>query len=703
MYTPTIRAQGNTWESKISVDGMKCYACVNKIKQQIYKRFPNSRVDADFANKSFTLRFKEKPDNLNLITEGIAQLGFKTRAYYNKAFREELIFLGVAGYAAGNVMLMSIAEYIGTIDAPFDTLLRYISLCLTSYSIIFAAKPIWQSALSGLRCKKFEVDLGILLGVVGAYTFSCWNVLHEGEVYFDSVALVIFLILSGRFIRNRKLEQASQDLSEPMSSDPEFTYLLEGSEPKIIHTSSLKSGDKILVRPGDMIPVESIVESGTGYVDYSSINGESERQLIKEGISLPSGAFSIDGAFSLRCLADGKSGFFNRSKVIMDELLYKKGEWQNKANFVAKWFVYALAFSVLTIILFKVGGSYQESVRRSIALLLVACPCALGFGIPLVLSRAINELSENGVIVQNVQALERILQCKDVVFDKTGTLTTPSLELKQVKIHNQTVNIHRLARAIGHYSQHHVTQALAQWALKDKRSLVDPLKVNDVRETPGKGLLLTGSEGIIKLGKPSFTCGVCSHIGDVHLNIDGACIMSFELGESLADAVESTFEFFRKRNKRLYILSGDVKKRTIKLADNLGIDEAKILSQQSPEDKLNFALNKKFLMVGNGLNDMMAFSASRVSIAVKGSQPLARNKADFFLNNASLDGVAKVYRVGEQLNLVLKKLYTFSFIYNACTLLGASMGLVNPLVAAILMPLSSLGTIKLASTWPKGS
>ena len=159
MFVPSIQNRGQAWEAKLSVDGMRCYACVNKIKQKIYKAFPNSSVEADYANKSFTIWFTDKPNNLALLSKGISQLGFVPRPYFKKAFREDLIQLGVAGYAAGNVMLMSIAEYLGKIDSPFDQLFRYTCLLLCSFSLIFAAQPIWHSAVKGLRNYKCEIDL----------------------------------------------------------------------------------------------------------------------------------------------------------------------------------------------------------------------------------------------------------------------------------------------------------------------------------------------------------------------------------------------------------------------------------------------------------------------------------------------------------------------------------------------------------------
>ncbi|MFK7828096.1 MAG: HAD-IC family P-type ATPase [Oligoflexales bacterium] len=461
MFVPYISKQGNTWETKISVDGMKCFACVNKIKQKIYKIYPNSTVEADYPNKSFTVWFADKPNNPVLLSKCISQLGFTPRSYFKKAFRKELIHLGVAAYAAGNVMLMSIAEYLAKIDAPFDQLFRYSCLFLCSFSLIFAAKPIWQSALKGLRYYKCEIDLGILLGISCSYVFSFLNVLNGfGEVYFDSITVVVFLILSGRFIRNRKIDSTTKQLSESFASDPEYSYLINEKGSHIVSTAKLKKGDKILVRPGDMIPVKSKVEFGSGYVDFSSINGESERQWVKKGSFLPSGAFSIDGAFHLRCCDGGETGFFNRSQKVVDDLVLKKGHWQSSANSVASWFVFALVSSVLFLILFKIGGTYQESIRRSMALLLVACPCALGFGIPLALSKAIYELSKKGIVIQNIDALERIMQCKEVVFDKTGTLTKPDLTLKHVRFYHQEHLAREIAQSLGAYSQHHVPQAL---------------------------------------------------------------------------------------------------------------------------------------------------------------------------------------------------------------------------------------------------
>lgn len=701
-YLPKIEKSGYFWESKFSVNGMRCHACINKIKHQIYTAYPFSAVESDFSNKSFKARFKKNPENLKSLVTGINKLGFSVVPYHSKSFRQEIIQLAIAAFSAGNVMLLSIAGYFYKIDPPFDRIFQFISLFLCTFSLIFAARPLWKNTLVGLQYRRIEIDFGILLGVLSAYGFSLINTLRaSGEVYFDSIAIVILFVLSGRYIRNRILEKVNDEITDSYVCDPEFTLIKTAAGSTFKASSDIVPGEKIILRAGDLLPVAARVIEGSGSIDLSSINGESNHRQVQAGDQIPAGSYSLDGGLLLNCLEGGQDGFFFKAKQVVEELIHKKAHWQHLTHKLAKIFVLVLTSVVAVMLFAQIGGSWPESIRRSVALLLVACPCALGFGIPLALGRAISELSKSGVMVQNPNGLSYLPQCRTVVFDKTGTLTRSKLEIDQVQIFRDRDLTLSIAASVADYSQHHVPQALSHWAAKVQKATLAAAKLTNINETIGQGLSATIHHLPIKLGKASFTCKKCSHSGSVHLNVDGKCIASFELSESLHEGSQELFGYLQQRKMHPYILSGDQHTRALMTAKKLQLEKTHVISEQSPEDKLNYVLGKDILMVGNGLNDMMAFSASKVAIAVHDSQALARSKADFVLIRDEITGVQEILKASLILQKVLRRLYLFSFTYNFGALTAAVLGWVNPLVAAILMPISSLCTIKLASSWEK--
>ena len=315
---------------------------------------------------------------------------------------------------------------------------------------------------------------------------------------------------------------------------------------------------------------------------------------------------------------------------------------------------------MLVILLLQVGGGWTESIRRSVALLLVACPCALGFGIPLAFSQTVSKLSQSGVIVQNLRGLEFLPQCRAFVFDKTGTLSRDHMTLKNVQIHGERNLAYSLANAVGAYSKHHVVQALSQWAQAESPS---EWHWDQIKETVGQGLQARINGELLKVGKAEYACGVCSHQGSVHLNYQGNCLLSFDLEESIDPYSADIISYLSRQGQRSYILSGDQQTRTRDMATKLRIPHERVLAEQTPQDKLEQIQKQRFVMVGNGLNDMLAFAASRVSIAVRGSQALARKEADFFLNRCDIEGVRVLFHAVEVLQTNLKRLYLFSFSY----------------------------------------
>ncbi|MCB9229463.1 MAG: cation-translocating P-type ATPase [Deltaproteobacteria bacterium] len=702
-YIPELFQQGKFWVLRFSVGGMKCHACVSKIRHLICQTEPSASTNADFLNQSFTLRFQKKPEHLPTLIRSIRDAGFTVTPFRDLAFRQELLQLGVAAYSAGNIMLMATAEYLHPVDEPFRTLFHISSLVLTAFSVIFAGKSLWDHAWQGILHRKFDIDSGILLGISSGFVYSAVNVIRgSGDLYFDSVSVIILLILVGRFFRNRILAKAADAAEVSLIRDPDFCVRKNrnNNEHESIPVRDVRDGDTLLIRPGDLVPVRSRLIRGRGMVDLSSINGEAEPRSIGEGEEIPSGAFSIDGFLELSSLEDGDRGFFSRASVLSSDLINRRSHWQNQSNRIARIFIHTLLASVILLLFFQVGGSIEESIRRSVALLLVACPCALGFGIPLVYSQAIRKLARNGVIVRDIKGLEQLPVCQDIIFDKTGTLTSQQLKVESVRIHTKRELALAIARSIGDYSQHHVPRLLSEWALGLQES-GDNIIPEELQEIFGQGIQAKLRKQTLLFGKRSFACPGCSHEGQIHLSLDGDCLLSFDLSEVVAPDAEDVIRFLQQQSFRLFILSGDLSQRTEQLASKLNVPEERVLSNQSPEDKLRYVRHRNHMMVGNGINDMLAFAGSRVSVAVSGSQELARQKADFSLNQAGLAGLKQIVITGQALQTVFRRLYTVSFVYNICTLSAAVSGYINPLLAAILMPVSSLLTIRVATHWPQ--
>ena len=700
MYIPQVFNHQGVWTSRLSVEGMKCLSCVHKIKEHLYQSFDGIFVDIQLMNKSVEFKFKSKP-NIEKVVNSIEKLGFSVQPYRNHAFRENLVQIALAFYVAGNVMLLSIAEYFAKIDAPFDRYFRLICLVLTSLTLIFSAKPLWLNAYAGLKARKIEIDTGILLGFISAYIFSAVNVLNNhGEVYFDSIAIAVVLILVGRFVRNQVLEESSHAIEDDFFQDPEYCQVKNGDEVKPLPVNKLKKKDRILIRAGDLIPVDAKVIKGHGSIDLSSINGESEQKICSVHSLIPSGAYSVSGSFELECLKDGATSYVLRASSICKDLINKQSLWQSKANKIAAMFLTILLCSVLILLVGEVGGDLKESIRRSISLLLVACPCALGFGIPLAFAKVIAQLSKKGVVVQNMKGLEYFKRCKTIVFDKTGTLTEVNLELSELKIYHKDDFVFNFTAGLDQYSSHHVPKLLShtmKHLAHDKGIKISPEPMEEYVEIAGKGSLAKSSQRSIKLGKASFTCQNCEHAGEVHLNIDDKCVLTFNMQEKLSPGSEKTLASLLANHFEVYILSGDVKEKSLKVAKRLNIQRSHVMSNQSPEEKLSQVIGKDTIIVGNGLNDMLAFSGGRISIAVSSTQAIARKKSDFYLSRPELTPILDIIHAVNKLHKNLKKLYIFSFAYNMSALLAACFGSINPLIAAIIMPINSLITVKIAT------
>lgn len=704
------------------VTGLHCAACV-----WVIDRLPQVLPGVDSARVNYgtgRLRLDWDPGAVKLsrIAEFLHQLGYPVHVLDREAEearqaerRRELVRLAVAGASAGNVMLVSFALYAGAftgMEALYERFFEVASLVLVLPSVTYAAWPFYRAAWSGLRMRRLHMDLPVSLGLLAGFLASLWaTVQGVGEVYFDSVATLVFLLLLGRFVQQRGQDWAISGSALLHLLVPSTAEKRVGETWLHVSSASLQPGDEIRVRPDERIPADGEVLEGRSSVDESTLTGESRPIAVEPGGSLWAGTTNLSAPIRLRVEAAGRR---TRIGSLVDQI-EQAGEARapvvEMADRIAGWFVAA----VLTLAV--VGGlawSYVDPTRVFdvvVALLVVSCPCALGLATPIALTVARGRAARRGILLRSTAPIERLAAARHVVLDKTGTLTQGQMEVTEVEWLRgpeavEPDELRRLVRAVERDARHPVARALRDWAGEGS-----VLEADAVVERPGLGIEGDVEGRVLRIGSLGFLGGdspdpaltaaadrvLRAGHSPVVVELDGRAVTLLGIGDRPRLDAPGALARLRDLGLSLRLFSGDHDRVVQGVAAELGIADAR--GEMSPDDKAR-ALGGLDLavMVGDGVNDAPALRAAEVGVAVGGGAEAAMRVADVYLERQGMSAVAELFEGSRRAMGVVRRNITFSLVYNVLFASLALSGLITPLAAAILMPISSL-TVLLMSVF----
>ncbi len=690
----------------LAVDGVACAGCIRKIESGLTKLPGVIDARLNFTQRRLAVDWRNDKIDAARIIEAIEAIGYHAHPFASARVEADdsaqakwlLKCLAVAGFAAMNVMLLSISIWAGNVsDMTPETrdLFHWLSALIALPAAAYAGQPFFQSALRALRARQLNMDVPISLGVTLALGLSLFETAtHATHAYFDSAIMLLFFLLCGRYLDLAMRRRTRQFAGNLASLKAEFAHRLDASGELVqIPAAALHPGDRILVRPGERIPADGTVINGASDIDESLVTGETLHRAVRGGMTIYASSINVSGALTIRVTASGTGTLVDEVERLLDKAVEAKSRTVRLADRAARLYAPVMhATAALTAIGWLVAGaSLHDSIVIAIAVLIITCPCAIALAIPAVQVVAAGSLFRSGVILNGGDVIERLAEADTIVFDKTGTLTLPDPRVDETVAIDPDV-LERAAR-LALSSRHPLAAVLAR-AARNRSPYPGAV------EEPGQGVCATIDGLEARLGSAKFC-----NVAEDHRSAtrDGtASFITFAHGDTIAtipihqalrpDAVAVT-KALRARGLDLIVLSGDRPAAVAPVAEELGIQDWR--AGLTPAEKIAAievmqSQGRRVLMVGDGLNDAPALAAAHVSMSPITAAHLTQAHADALFLGERLRPVLRAVVVSRKARALMKENLALAAIYNALAVPLAIAGVVTPLIAALAMSGSSL-------------
>jgi Cu2+-exporting ATPase len=695
-------------QTDLVVPAMHCVACIRTIETGMATLPGVEGVRANLSTRRVSIKWRpDAAGNADFIS-GLAGLGFEASLYDHACLasqaddtgRKLLICLAVAGFAAANVMLLSVSVWAGA-EAETQRLFQLISGLIAVPASVFAGQPFYQSAWAALRSKRLNMDVPISLAVLLALGVSIYEALYgTHETWFEASVSLLFFLLIGRYLDHMMRERARSailQLSRLMPSGA--SKLSAAGEASYVPLAELQAGDSILVAAGERVPVDARITSGLSDLDRSLVNGESAAVQARPGLEVEAGVLNLTGPLTLEVLRLADSSFVANVISLMETASQSNSRHVRIADRTAG--LYAPVVHIVSAASFIgwmvwTGGDWYTSLNVAIAVLIITCPCALALAVPIAQVVAANRLFRSGVMVKDGAALERLAEADTVVFDKTGTLTLG--EPRIASIHGGSDEEHAVAAMLARLSTHPAARAAAS-----AQSATQGVLVSDVQELAGLGLEAVWKGRKVRLGRRSWVSEIArsstpaapktTATSEVCFAVAGGDIVSFQLSDTLRTDAATVVRTLRNMGFTTAILSGDAAGPVEAAAAQTGIESA--LSGLSPADKTEHveqmrASGRNVLYVGDGLNDAPALAAANVSMAPASGSDIGRASAGLVFTGKGLAAIPVAIEVARATGRTVRQNFALAIGYNMFAVPLAVLGHVTPLIAALAMSSSSI-------------
>ncbi len=712
-FSHVVSDANHEWESHVVVEGMHCAACAINVEKALksVKGVTNAEVNA--TSKRARITWSSDITKPSAWMEALDVAGYPAlpaNEIFNldarrKSQRLMLWRLLVAGFCMMQVMMYAYPSYIASVgDMTMDikNLLRWASWLLTLPVMFFSASPFLSNALHDIKKRQMSMDLPVALGIVITFLVSTAATFEPNgwwgsEVYFDSLTMFVFFLLTGRWLELRMRNRTSGALDVLMRRLPSSVERIQsdGSIERVA-VSRLKLGDVVRVLPGEAFPADGVILSGETRADEALLTGESKPVPKMLGQQVIAGSYNLMAPVHMSVDQLGAETRYAQIVNLMERASVEKPRLALLADRIAQpflWFVLVAAFGSAIVLW---SGDHGRALMVAVSVLIVTCPCALSLATPAAMITISGALARRGVLVRRMQALEALTKIDTVVFDKTGTLSQEGMSIGQIRVKegfdmNQALNI---AAAMASHSLHPVSQALVI-AYQKLHGETHAAPLTQVKELSGAGLIAESEFGALKLGSARF-CDLAQPSGEassVHLVSESGWIASFDIEEAAkADAVSSLHDL-QAAGYEVVLLSGDSQPAVTSFAKKVGIQN--MHGNCTPQDKLTFLqklqhAGHQVLMVGDGLNDGPTLAMANVSVAMGQGVPLAQAQSDFVVLNNQVSMILILILQAKRTMRIIKQNLIWAFAYNIVCVPLAIAGLLPAWLAGLGMALSSL-------------
>jgi Cu+-exporting ATPase len=701
--------------SKISfnIPAIHCSSCI-WLLENLYRVEPGiSASKVNFLRRELSLTYVNDRTNLRKIVETLASIGYEPainlaslkKEVQKNTDKELYLQIGVAGFAFGNIMLLSFPEYLAgddPIDQTFLSFFGYISIFLALPVLFYSSLGYFRSAIISLKQKTITMDVPISLGILTLFVRSVYHILAaEGTGYMDSFTALVFLLLIGKLFQKKTYDTLSFD-RDYRSYFPLAITIRERNSERTLPLEKIKIGDRLILRHNELIPADSILIKGPAVIDYSFVTGESTPVEKISGDMLYAGGMNRGGQIEMEVVKEVSQSYL--TQLWNDDAFNKSanlGKMTGLSTRVSKYFTFAVLLIATLAAFYWLPGNISLALNAFTAVLIVACPCALALSTPFTLGNTLRILGKNKFYLKNVSVIEGMAKIDTIIFDKTGTLTqSTGHQIRFFPAANEALKLTAdeiiFIRSLVRQSTHPLSQRIYT-ALP----AVNTLPVSDFAEKPGKGLSGFVSSNRLRIGSADFIdrplpVSQEEAASSVLIEINGIYRGHFNISNRYRQGIRKMIEELSSHFK-IFLLSGDNETERPDLIQVFDGDQG-LFFNQSPYDKLAFIKNlqmksQKVMMIGDGLNDAGALRQSDIGISLSENINSFTPASDGIIDAghfAYLPRYLKFSRISIKIILIS---FLISFFYNLAGLFFAVQGTLSPLIAAILMPASSLTVV----------
>ena len=694
-------------EASLIVEGISCAACIWLNERHIRQLPGVHSASINYTNHRARIRWDERKIHLSAILQAIAAIGYRALPYdqarqeegWQKQRKSALFRLWVAGLSMMQVMMFSIPIYMsapGEIAEQWLQLMNWASMILTLPVVLYSATPFYISSWRDLKRRRTGMDLPVSIGVLTAFIASCYTLITgHGEIYFDSVSMFVFLLLTGRFLEMNAQRKAGAATEQLIKLIPAFAHKLTFEGTCEVTVNSLQVGELILVKSGETIPADGIVRQGSGEVSEALLTGESLPITKTPGMQVTGGTLNLAAPLHIEVAGIGENTRLAAIVRLLDQALAQKPRLALLAEQVAGWFVSILLLTALLAWLYWNQHDPIHALPIMVSVLVISCPCALALATPVALTAATGHLARLGLMVARSPALETLAQITDVMLDKTGTLTHGEPRIQRyISAGTREEDARTIAAALEASSAHPLARAFLIPG--------SPL-AQGIQTFPGGGLsgVLDGRQYFI--GHPEFVKSHCTAaLPELIGKAEGSLIAlasstdwlgAFIVADTLRDDALSSVRSLQNAGLNLHLVSGDHQATVAALAAEMKIGQ--FVGRASPDEKLSYIeklqeQGRRVLMIGDGVNDAPVLAKADVSMAMGAGVDVAHAAGDMVLLNNQLARLPQALALAKKTRQIIRQNLAWAIIYNLAALPLAVSGHITPWIASLGMACSSL-------------
>ena len=671
----------------LDIDGMTCAACAARIERILSKNENVLDASVSFPLKSAIVDIADENSNLEEIIKSVNKIGYKAKEATDETV-DKKIKLKLLLPIVSLIMTLSLKSLF---EIGYDSLAYIVGF----FVVIFLGRNFHISAYKKIKNLDFNMDTLISLGSLSSLVISILpseliSSAGENKMFLDTGAFIISFLLIGKSVEDRVIEESVRTSESIKSRMPKTLIVKRSNENIEIPTKDVQTEDVFVVLAGEIIPVDGEVIKGETTVDESLLTGESIPLSKKMGDKVVGGSINLQGSLEVEVKKSYQKSTYNIIEDLIRKAQGTKPEIQKSLDKITQFFVPTVLFISFSTFIYKYFIQdilLIEALKNSIAVLVIACPCALGLATPIVLFKTATKSKLSGFLFKNFDILQKFGDINTLVFDKTGTLSSGIFKISKIEMPDKNISEEiflQWVASIENFSQHPIAKSIVYQAEKRELTLIS---AQDVKEEPGIGIEGVVEGQHIKIQKndkskdSSLNVTINEKVYIIHLEEESSVSMDF-LGELKAE-------------KEIIILSGDKQSNVKKFAESHNIDEYH--SGKNPEEKLEFIKNKQeskqVIFIGDGINDSPSIKQADVGVTTSSSSQIAQVSGDILIHKGGLETLNKIFKLSKKSKLRIYQNLFLAFIYNTLMIPIAVIGIITPNLAALAMALSSISVV----------